>query len=92
MTTDKKIEYSMLIKQITSCSNLLELQDIVPVVNSFLRKYKLNSSTEEFKKLETVISLMRIKLKHNFNIEKKVRESKLLSIFKKIIKEEIKNK
>lgn len=89
---NKRIEYALLIKQITSCENLQNLQDVIPFVNDFIRKYQLRSDSQEYKKLETVISLMKIKLKHNFNTLKNLDEDSLSRIIRNILKEEIKNK
>lgn len=89
---NKRIEYALLIKQITSCENLRNLQDAIPIVNDFIQKYQLRSDSQEYKKLETVISLMKIKLKHNFNTFKNLDEVTLSRIIRNILKEEIKKK
>jgi hypothetical protein len=46
----------------------MQLSDTVKEINEFNKKYFITPSSEEFKKFETVIALMKIKLKHKHGI------------------------
>jgi hypothetical protein len=46
----------------------MQLSDTVKEINEFNKKYFITPSSEEFKKFETVIGLMKIKLKHKHGI------------------------
>lgn len=65
-------EYLKLLKDITQCSSLNELKDIVSKVNSFVKEHKLRPSSEEFQKMEKYIKVILMKLK---NKEKQRTES-----------------
>ena len=65
---NKRLHYVDLIKKLVSCENFVQLSDTVKEINEFNRKYFISPSSEEFKKFETVIGLMKIKLKHKHGI------------------------
>jgi hypothetical protein len=65
---NKRLQYADLVKKLVSCENLMQLSDTVKEINEFNKKYSITPSSEEFKKFETVIGLMKIKLKHKHGI------------------------
>ncbi len=65
---NKRLHYTDLVKKLVSCENLMQLSDTVKEINEFNKKYFITPSSEEFKKFETVIGLMKIKLKHKHGI------------------------
>jgi hypothetical protein len=65
---NKKLEYSSLIKKLISCESREQLSDIIKEINEFNKKYSITTRSEEFKKFEIVIGVMRIKLKRKHNI------------------------
>lgn len=65
---NKRLHYVDLIKKLVSCENFVQLSDTVKEINEFNKKYSISPSSEEFKKFETVIGLMKIKLKHKHGI------------------------
>jgi len=65
---DKQLEFSKLLIDIVYSENLSELKDNVTKVNEFISKYYVSSDSEEFKKLENAINLMRLKLRKSKKI------------------------
>ena len=65
---NKRLHYADLVKKLVSCENLMQLSDTVKEINEFNKKYFITPSSEEFKKFESVIGLMKIKLKHKHGI------------------------
>jgi hypothetical protein len=65
---NKRMHYADLIKKLVSCENRVQLVDVIKEINEFNKKYLINQNSEEFKKFETLISLMKIKLKHKHGI------------------------
>ena len=65
---NKKLEYSSLIKKLVSSESREQLSDTIKEINEFNKEYSINSRSEEFKKFEMVIGLMRVKLKHKHGI------------------------
>jgi len=65
---NKRLHYADLVKKLVSCENLMQLSDTVKEINEFNKKYFITPSSEEFKKFETVIGLIKIKLKHKHGI------------------------
>jgi hypothetical protein len=86
---NKNYDFVSLIKDIVSSSSLDELRGGVVKGNEFLIKYNLSENSDEFKKLTTVVKLVRMKLKskkkhYDESIVGKtytISESKLISIF-----------
>ena len=68
MYMNKRMHYADLIKKLVSCENRVQLVDVIKEINEFNKKYLINQNSEEFKKFETLISLMKIKLKHKHGI------------------------
>jgi hypothetical protein len=66
-------EYLKLLKDITQCSSLGELKDVVSKVNSFVKENKLKQSSDEFQKMEKYIKVVLLKLRSK---EKQMTESK----------------
>ena len=66
-------EYLKLLKDITQCSSLGELKDVVSKVNSFVKENKLKPSSDEFQKMEKYIKVVLLKLRSK---EKQMTESK----------------
>jgi hypothetical protein len=65
---NKRMHYADLVKKLVSCENRVQLADVVKEINEFNKKYFISQNSEEFKKFETVIGLMKIKLKHKHGI------------------------
>ena len=68
MYMNKRLHYADLVKKLVSCENRMQLADVVKEINEFNKKYFITPSSEEFKKFETVIGLMKIKLKHKHGL------------------------
>lgn len=69
----EKKEYLKLLKDITQCSSLEALKDIVSDVNKFVKKNNLKPSSDEFQKMEKYIKVVLMKLRSK---EKQVTENK----------------
>jgi hypothetical protein len=65
---NKRLHYAELIKKLVSCENRVQLSDVVKEINEFNKKYFIAQNSEEYKKFETVIGLMKIKLRHKHGI------------------------
>ena len=86
---NKNYDFASLIKDIVSSSSLDELRGGVIKGNEFLTKYNLPEGSDEFKKLTTVVTLVRMKLKskkkhYDESIIGKsytISESRLISLF-----------
>ena len=68
MYMNKRLHYAELIKKLVSCENRVQLSDVVKEINEFNKKYFIAQNSEEYKKFETVIGLMKIKLRHKHGI------------------------
>ena len=68
MYMNKRLQYADLVKKLVSCENRMQLADVVKEINEFNKKYFITPNSEEFKKFETVIGLMKIKLKHKHGL------------------------
>jgi hypothetical protein len=68
---NKRLHYAELIKKLISCKNRLQLSDVVKEINEFNKNYFISENSEEFKKFETLLGLMKIKLRHNGITESK---------------------
>lgn len=62
------MHYAELIKKLISCENRVQLSDIVKEINEFNKNYFIAENSEEFKKFETLLGLMKIKLRHKHGI------------------------
>lgn len=80
-------QYSVFAKKVLECKNLLELREIVGKINEFNKINSIRASSDDFKKLETIVGLMKIKLRNKQGVS----ESKNFMIseeqFKTIINE-----
>jgi hypothetical protein len=65
---NKRLEYSSLIKKLISCESREQLSDTIKEINEFNKEYSITSRSEEFKKFEIVIGIMRVKLKRKHDI------------------------
>ena len=68
----EKKEYLKLLKDITQCSSLEDLKDVVSNVNKFVKENNLKSSSDEFQKMEKYIKVVLMKLRSK---EKRMTES-----------------
>jgi hypothetical protein len=77
-------QYSVFIKKVLECKNLLELREIVGKINDFNKTNSVRSSSDDFKKLETIVGLMKIKLKNKQGVNESknfmISESQLKTI------------
>lgn len=64
---NKKILFTKILRDIVYSTNMEELRENVIIANEFVQKYKLSVESEEFKKIENAITLMKIKLRRNRN-------------------------
>jgi hypothetical protein len=65
---NKRMHYAELIKKLISCENRVQLSDVVKEINEFNKNYFISENSEEFKKFETLLGLMKIKLRHKHGI------------------------
>ena len=68
MYMNKRMHYAELIKKLISCENRVQLADVVKEINEFNKNYFIAENSEEFKKFETLLGLMKIKLRHKHGI------------------------
>ena len=68
MYMNKRMHYAELIKKLISCENRVQLSDVVKEINEFNKNYFIAENSEEFKKFETLLGLMKIKLRHKHGI------------------------
>lgn len=57
-------QYSIFAKKVLDCTNLLELREVVGKINEFNKINSIRGNTDDFKKLETIVGLMKIKLRN----------------------------
>jgi hypothetical protein len=65
---NKRLEYLSLIKKLISCESREQLSDTIKEINEFNKEYSITSTSEEFKKFEIAIGVMRVKLKRRHDI------------------------
>jgi len=56
-------QYAIFAKKVLDCQNLLELREVVGKINEFNKINSIRGNTDDFKKLETIVGLMKIKLR-----------------------------
>lgn len=86
---NKNHNFVFLVREILNSSTLDELKQCNSKMVDFLKKYELSENTTEFKKLKTVVTLMKMKLKpkNKYHIEGivgktyTISESRFISIF-----------
>lgn len=59
-----ELEINKFIKKILSVTNLPDLKSLVDEINSFLQENNVKEQSENFKKLDKTINLMKMKLSH----------------------------
>jgi hypothetical protein len=57
-------QYKNFARKILACKNLFELRDVVKEINEFNKNNSIRSSSDDFKRLETYLGLMKIKLRN----------------------------
>ena len=62
-------QYSVFVKKVLDCKNLLELREIVGKINEFNKINSIRSTSDDFKKLETIVGLMKIKLRSKQGVD-----------------------
>jgi hypothetical protein len=65
---NKRLKYLSLIKKLISCESREQLSDTIKEINEFNKEYSITSTSEEFKKFEIAIAVMRVKLKRKHDI------------------------
>ena len=74
---NKRLKYLSLIKKLISCESREQLSDTIKEINEFNKEYSITSRSEEFKKFEIAIGVMRVKLKRKHDIvENQLRSQK----------------
>ena len=61
-------QYNNFARKILSCKNLFELKDVVKEINEFNKNNSIRSSSDDFKRLETYLGLMKIKLRNKHGV------------------------
>lgn len=56
-------QYKIFAKNVLECKNLYELKEVVQQINKFNKENSIRSSSDDFKRLETYVGLMKIKLR-----------------------------
>ena len=62
-------QYSVFVKKVLDCKNLLELREVVGKINEFNKNNSIRSTSDDFKKLETIVGLMKIKLRSKQGVD-----------------------
>jgi len=62
-------QYSVFVKKVLDCKNLLELREVVGKINEFNKTNSIRSTSDDFKKLETIVGLMKIKLRSKQGVD-----------------------
>jgi len=57
-------QYTIFAKKVLDCKNLLELREVVGKINEFNKINSIRGNTDDFKRLETIVGLMKIKLRN----------------------------
>jgi hypothetical protein len=86
---NKHHNFVFLVREILNSSTLDELNQCSVKMVDFLKKHELSENTTEFKKLKTVVTLMKMKLKpkNKYHVEGitgktyTISENRLISIF-----------
>jgi len=59
-----ELEINKFIRRILSVTNLYDLKSLVDEINFFLKENNIKENSENFKKLDKTINLMKMKLSH----------------------------
>ena len=62
-------QYTIFAKKVLDCQNLLELREVVGKINEFNKINSIRSTSDDFKKLETIVGLMKIKLRSKQGVD-----------------------
>ena len=83
----KREKYNDIVKKLKSCKNILELKNISKEINDFVKKYNVSPFSSEYKKIEDLEKLIKIKLKKRMTESKVIRldESTLYRIIVEVI-------
>lgn len=77
-------QYTIFAKKVLDCQNLLELREVVGKINEFNKINSIRGNTDDFKKLETIVGLMKIKLRNKQGVNESrnfmISESQLKTI------------
>jgi hypothetical protein len=71
-----EFEISKFIKKVISTTNLDDLKDLVDQINLFLKENNVKETSDEFKRLNRTIHLMKMKLRHERRFHAESVESK----------------
>jgi len=76
-----KIEYLKLLKDITQCSSMEELKDVVTKTNSFVKENNIKPGSDEFQKLEKYVKivLLKLKSKKKYQVESKTNKTIIIT-------------
>jgi hypothetical protein len=66
---NKRLRFTELVKELLACKNRIELADVVKKINEFNKDYFIGETSDEYKKFETILGLMKVKLKHKHGID-----------------------
>lgn len=69
-------QYKIFAKNVLECKNLYELKEVVKKINQFNKENSIRSSSDDFRRLETYVALMKIKLRSKQGIN----ESSILMV------------
>ena len=62
-------QYSVFVKKVLDSKNLLELREVVGKINEFNKTNSIRSTSDDFKKLETIVGLMKIILRSKQGVD-----------------------
>jgi len=66
---NKRLRFTELIKKLLECKNRIELADVVKEINEFNKDYFIGETSPEYKKFDTILGLMKVKLKHKYGVD-----------------------
>jgi hypothetical protein len=66
---NKRLRFTELIKKLLACKNRIELADVVKEINEFNKDYFIGETSPEYKKFDTILGLMKVKLKHKHGVD-----------------------
>ena len=69
---NKRQTFNDLLIKITSCNTQHELKEIIKDINRFIEDYSIYGDSNEYKKLNNSVGIMKMKLKRDFKIEESI--------------------
>lgn len=69
---NKRQTFNDLLMKITSCNTQHELKEIIKDINHFIEDYSIYGDSNEYKKLNNSVGIMKMKLKRDFKIEESI--------------------